>query len=562
MSAVQVTRSASLVQVTATRPQVAVGTPSIVSASAVPFTPAGSIAATNVQAAIAELDAEKQPLDAELSALAALTSAADQLPYFTGLGTAALTTLTAFGRSLIAAADAPAAKVVLGLGLLASSVSGNTATITGALTGARNYTLPDASMTFAGLEVANVFTSTQTVPDGSGAPGIRTTSEAHGFGRGTATSLRLYAAGTRAFDIGYSGSASFAIFGAASAGDVGFFHQQADGSVQLCGSTGATVGGQVRLYGQSHATKANRVEFTSGNTVRAYIDGTDGGLVFANGTAASPGIRTTDNHGQYRASATGLGLAVAGVSSAIISAPAAGYGGGLQLKTVADADYTYIWGDRTNAEMRISAGSSSVNGGHVRLYASTHANASTGRLYGDATLCLTWASAGLTAGVNLTLPNGTPAAPACRTTTYAHGFYSASAATLGLAAAGAQALVIGGPGGTFGAYAYFNTPSASEYSSLYNNRSDTYMGISGGTGPANSGVVRLYGSTHATKPDTVELCNGGSVVKIAINATGIGFFAAAPVAKPTVTGSRGANAALASLLTALAGLGLLTDSSS
>lgn len=41
----------------------------------------------------------------------------------------------------------------------------------------------------------------------------------------------------------------------------------------------------------------------------------------------------------------------------------------------------------------------------------------------------------------------------------------------------------------------------------------------------------------------------------------LGFYATAPVAKPTVTGSRGANAALASLLTALANLGLLTDSS-
>lgn len=42
----------------------------------------------------------------------------------------------------------------------------------------------------------------------------------------------------------------------------------------------------------------------------------------------------------------------------------------------------------------------------------------------------------------------------------------------------------------------------------------------------------------------------------------IGVFGATPIAKPTVTGSRGGNAALASLLTALADLGWLTDSSS
>lgn len=41
----------------------------------------------------------------------------------------------------------------------------------------------------------------------------------------------------------------------------------------------------------------------------------------------------------------------------------------------------------------------------------------------------------------------------------------------------------------------------------------------------------------------------------------LGFFGSAAVAKPTVTGSRGANAALASALTALSSLGLLTDSS-
>lgn len=44
------------------------------------------------------------------------------------------------------------------------------------------------------------------------------------------------------------------------------------------------------------------------------------------------------------------------------------------------------------------------------------------------------------------------------------------------------------------------------------------------------------------------------------SAARLGFFGAAAAAKPTVTGSRGGNAALASMLTALAGLGLLTDS--
>jgi hypothetical protein len=44
--------------------------------------------------------------------------------------------------------------------------------------------------------------------------------------------------------------------------------------------------------------------------------------------------------------------------------------------------------------------------------------------------------------------------------------------------------------------------------------------------------------------------------------TTVGFYNTTPVVKPTVTGSRGGNAALASLLTALASQGLITDSSS
>ena len=41
----------------------------------------------------------------------------------------------------------------------------------------------------------------------------------------------------------------------------------------------------------------------------------------------------------------------------------------------------------------------------------------------------------------------------------------------------------------------------------------------------------------------------------------IGFYGSNPVAKPTVTGSRSGNAALADLLTELDNMGLITDSS-
>lgn len=56
-----------------------------------------------------------QVYDAELAALAGLTSAADKVPYFTGAGTATTADFTAYGRSLVAVANEAALKTLINL---------------------------------------------------------------------------------------------------------------------------------------------------------------------------------------------------------------------------------------------------------------------------------------------------------------------------------------------------------------------------------------------------------------------------------------------------------------
>lgn len=81
--------------------------------------------------------------DAELSALAGLTSAANKLPYFTGSGTAALADLTVAGRDLIAGADATAQRGTLGLGTIATQAANNVSITGGSITNITDLAIAD-----------------------------------------------------------------------------------------------------------------------------------------------------------------------------------------------------------------------------------------------------------------------------------------------------------------------------------------------------------------------------------------------------------------------------------
>jgi hypothetical protein len=77
----------------------AVYTPGTVTAADIANVQAGNITATDVQAAINELDSEKQPLDALLTALAAQTTSANTIQAYSGADTPTLLTIgTASGN--------------------------------------------------------------------------------------------------------------------------------------------------------------------------------------------------------------------------------------------------------------------------------------------------------------------------------------------------------------------------------------------------------------------------------------------------------------------------------
>lgn len=152
------------------------GLAGLVYADTITNVPAGGISATNVQAAITELDTEKatttaltaglatkQPLDATLTALAGLATAADKLAYWTGSDAAALTDLSAFIRTLLDDADAATARGTLGLGTIATQAANNVAITGGAVNGAPIGVVTPSTGKFTSVESTSYVKSASTV---------------------------------------------------------------------------------------------------------------------------------------------------------------------------------------------------------------------------------------------------------------------------------------------------------------------------------------------------------------------------------------------------------------
>jgi hypothetical protein len=89
----------------------------------------------------------------------------------------------------------------------------------------------------------------------------------------------------------------------------------------------------------------------------------------------------------------------------------------------------------------------------------------------------------------------------------------------------------------------------------YNNAGTALVGS-----PASSDVINfnIAGSTTYSYAQVPQQFNVAS--SFAVNTNQVGFYGTSAIAKPTVSGSRGGNAALDSLLTQLSSLGLITNS--
>lgn len=311
----------------------------------------------------------------------------------------------------------PSGSIVVGTTALAGS---ERARFTGGTMGTPGATDVFVAAGAISCGAGGTFGGSVTVPNGTAsAPGLRITGEATGFYRVSATAFGLAIGGVNSNRFFYDATNGAELqINQGSNLSGGIYAGASTGFLYLSGSTGPSGGGQIRVYGNTHATKSNYVELCRGATVSAYFDGS--GNLTCNGAVTVAGAIT--HSGVNTASGSTAGRLA--------------YFGGTS-------------GDGAAFELRGSTYSGSPDTGFLRVGSTYVAN---------------WSTAGITLSTGaLTVPNGTATAPGIRTTTYAHGLHSISSTSVGIDVAGSLVLTVGSTASSFASgttVQFANTTSA------------------------------------------------------------------------------------------------------
>ena len=308
-----------------------------------------------------------QPLDADLTAIAALVSAADRLPYFTGSGTAALATFTAAGRTLVAGVDAAAQRTSLALGTAATLNVGTAANNVVQLNGSAQLPAVDGSLltgvsgTGRLLRAPQILTSgtSYTTPagcnsvyveavgaggggGGAGDPGpdVGDTNAGAGGGSGgyAAKFFTVSPSTAYAYAIGAGGTSSSGGSGTnggnttftvsavtiTAGGGVGGLRQLGS-SVPIAGTGGTATNGDLNVVGNSGIAGGRMSLGTAG---AAKISGGSGGGSFFGGSGRGAADDASVTNGDNGTSGGGGG---GGVSTDTATSSAAGGSGGAGL---------------------------------------------------------------------------------------------------------------------------------------------------------------------------------------------------------------------------------------